>query len=1373
MKRNSMLAHMLLVLLFHFGQPARPWAQELRFKHIGINDGLPQSSVYCMYQDAKGFIWVGTTNGLSRYDGYAFRHFKFSQGNPHSINSNEMLSMAEDSLGNLLVGTPNGLNIYDPKTERFKEAPLVTGDGSEPYRFVKTILKARNNIVWTGSSKGLLRFNTAKQVLEKIKIPETNPGSVTALFEAADGTLWLGIGRALVCWNPSSNKISPLPQALLNNPAYNKSAINRIIQDKAGNTWIATERNGLMVLDASRQQVLNFESSGSEGRVMNDVVRDVVVKASDVWVGTRNGVYVVGPDLKIKSNHHTDQFDPYSLAGNSVFCFMNDRAGGTWVGTFSGGISIYQPGNSNFSYIAEQLNSNPGLNYKVVSSIVEDKLGNLWIGTEGGGINKLEKTTGRFSYIKLSPQPNNLVNQNMVKTLALDEAQDLWAGTLEGLFHYNTKSGKITRFPLAENPLSALEEQVYGLVTDGTGVWAGTKNGLFHVTATGKTTRYKHQENNPRSLVSNDINTLLRDSRGGLWIGTEGGLAYLPEGASSFEQFGNAFVEVFNRNGIISIYEDRNGNIWIGTRGGGLKVLDRNTGKFYAVDERAGISGTIVRAITEDRSGNLWVSFDQSIARIILHRKHPPFETGALEVTNYSVNNGLGSNEFLSGVCRTSSGKILFGGVNGILTFQPEKLFVNKIPPPVVFTDFLIKNIPVSIGENNGPLKAAITYSNQVTLTHDQAYFTIRFAALNYINSRTNQYAYRMEGLPGEKEWYFVGNQQSATYTNLPAGNYVFKVKAANNDGVWNEQPATLHIKVLPPIWKTWYAYLFYAAVIAGLLYLFYSYSIKTTRLKNELLIEQLNHEKDQELIQRKLSFFTNISHEIKTPLTLMLAPIEKLVSTTRDNRMLSHLQLIQRNGERLLRLTGQLLDFRKFEEGNMQLQVTENDLVQFIKEVVQSFEGYAQYKNINLQFQSADPLLNAWFDKDKLEKILFNLLSNAFKFTTPGDSITITLETDPTGEKAFIQVKDTGAGIAPQHLEKIFDPFRHYNDTGRQVAGTGIGLAFSRGLATLHHGTITVESRQESPGLKGYANFTITIPITPKAYNTDEMGGKNTVGASVEKNVFDQEKNTDPVVVQTEPGNQPVMLVVEDNAEMRQFIADHFREFYQVHSASNGKEGWEIAVEVIPDIIISDVMMPDMSGTDLCRQLKTDQRTSHIPVILLTARTPLIFKMEGFETGADDYITKPFSVALLQIRVNNLLQSRKQLRERYSKDITLQPRNIAITSADEIFLDKVLQFIDDNIMEPTLNVEQLGKEVNMSRMTLYRKIKALTNQSVIEFIRSTRLKKAAQLLLRNEHTVNEVAYMVGFSDVDYFRKWFKTEFGVTPKEYKGQKPST
>ncbi|MGV3765060.1 MAG: hybrid sensor histidine kinase/response regulator transcription factor [Chitinophagaceae bacterium] len=1372
MKRNSKLAQIFLLLLFHFGQPVRPWAQELRFKHIGINDGLPQSSVYCMFQDAKGFIWVGTTNGLSRYDGYAFRHFKFSQGNPHSINSNEMLCIGEDSLGNLLVGTPNGLNIYDPKTEYFKEAPLAKGNATETYRFVKTIIRTRNNIVWTGSSKGLLRFNAAKQVLETVRIPGTGSGSVTALFEAADGTLWIGIGRALVRWNPASNKIIPLPEELLTNPSYNKSSINKIVQDKAGNTWIATERNGLMVLDAKQQQVLNFESSGSKGRIMNDVVRDVVVKHPDVWVGTRNGVYVVGSDLTVKSNHHTDQFNPYSLAGNSVFCFMNDRAGGTWVGTFSGGISIYQPGNSNFSYIAEQLNSSPGLNYKVVSSIVEDRSGNLWIGTEGGGINKLEKATGRFRYIKLSPQPNNLVNQNMVKTLALDQEENLWAGTLEGLFHYHTKTGKIIRYPLAENPLAALEEQVYGLVADEAGVWAGTKSGLFHVDRSGKTARYKHQDNNPQSLVSSDINTLLGDSRGGLWIGTEGGLSYLRKGASAFVNFGNAFVEVFNRNGIIAVYEDKNGNIWVGTRGGGLKVFHRDTEQFYAVDERAGISGTIVRAITEDRSGNLWVSFDQSIARIVRHKKHPPFEANALEVTNYSVNNGLGSNEFLSGVCRTSSGKILFGGVNGILTFQPEKLFVNKIPPPVVFTDFLIKNIPVNIGEKNGPLKAAITYSKQITLSHDQAYFTIRFAALNYINSRTNQYAYRMEGLTGEKDWYYVGNQQSATYTNLPAGNYVFKVKAANNDGVWNEQPASLYIKVLPPIWKTWYAYLFYAAVITGLLYLFYSYSIKTSRLKNELLVEQLNHEKDQELIQRKLSFFTNISHEIKTPLTLMLAPIEKLVSTTRDNRMLNHLQLIQRNGERLLRLTDQLLDFRKFEEGNMQLQVTENDLVKFTGNVLQSFEGYAKYKSIHLQFQPTPASLNAWFDHDKLEKILFNLLSNAFKFTTPGDSITVTLETDATGEKAIIRVKDTGAGIASQNLEKIFDPFRHYNDTGRQVAGTGIGLAFSKGLAALHHGTVSVESRQQSMEEKGYSIFTVTIPIAQKAYSADETGAQQNTEASVEKTVFDQEKNTDSFAVETEPGNQPVMLVVEDNTEMRQFIADHFREFYQVHSAANGKEGWEMATELIPDIIISDVMMPDRNGTDLCRQLKTDQRTSHIPVILLTARTPLIFKIEGFETGADDYITKPFSVALLQIRVNNLLQSRKQLRERYSKDITLQPRNIAITSADEVFLEKVLKFIDDNIMEPTLNVEQLGKEVNMSRMTLYRKIKALTNQSVIEFIRSTRLKKAAQLLLRNEHTVNEVAYMVGFSDVDYFRKWFKTEFGVTPKEYKGQKPT-
>ncbi|MFL9484881.1 two-component regulator propeller domain-containing protein [Chitinophagaceae bacterium LWZ2-11] len=1346
-----------------------------RFKHLGIADGLSQSSVYCMYQDSKGFIWIGTTDGLSRYDGYEFKHFKYDQVNANSVSSNELVSLGEDKEGNLLVGTAAGLDLYDRKKEHFNRILLAGKSDSKAVGFVRAIHKDKAGNVWIGSRNGFMQYDAGKQILNPVNLGNSvGSHTINAIEEDAQHIFWLAVGHTIIRYNPATKQTLPLPDVLLNNPYFNKSTIYSLKLDSAQNVWIGTEREGLIVLDNKANKCINYSSETKPVPITNDMVRAIGFKGGNAWIGTRNGLFIINGKGEVMKHLSVDKYDPSSLSGNSVLCFMNDNAGSLWVGTFAGGISIDQPGNNNFSYIREQLDEKPGLNCKVVSRILEDKDHNLWIATEGGGINFFDRKKNTFKYIHVNPSSQHFINQELIKTIQFDNKNNLWIGTLEGLFYYNRSSGTVKEYPIAENPAATSDKLIYGLASDSTGLWIATKGGLFYLANTGKMVRYRHQNNDPNSIISNDINALIKDSHGGIWIGTEAGVSYLKKGETRFVNYLGEAVKVFNGNAILCMFEDAAGNIWIGTRGGGIKLLDRKHDTFFTINTDYGLADNIVHGIIQDKQGHFWISFSQSIAKIVLKKKEPPFTPADLEVTNYSVNNGLGTNEFLTATCKTDEGEIMFGGVNGIVAFAPEKLVINNILPKVALTDLLIKNIPVAVNDQASPLKQSITYTDEITLTHDQAYFTLRFAALNYINARTNQYAYILEGLPGEKDWNYIGNQQSATYTNLDAGNYIFKVKAANNDGLWNDNYTTLHIKVLPPVWKTWYAYLLYFLIIGALLYLFYSYSIKTDRLKNDLQMQQLYREKDQELMQRKLSFFTNISHEIKTPLTLILAPLENMIGLMKgDDQMTNRLLLMQRNGERLMRLTNQLLDFRKFEAGSMELQVTEGDIVLFVQRIFSSFEAYARYREIEFELiTEQEGLSDMWFDKDKLEKMLYNLLSNAVKFTLPGGRITVSLKKadNTSGRDVIIKVEDTGAGIAPEHLENIFSPFQHYNTTGLQIDGTGIGLAFTKGLVTLHHGTITVESRVAAAGQEGYTCFTITLPADKNCYTDDEIA-KEPVDVQTLDNY--PIPATDPEEWQSssaEPGEKPIMLIVEDNKEVLAFTAAHFSETFTVHTAANGKEGCEIATTIIPDIIISDVTMPEMPGTELCKQLKNDARTSHIPIILLTARAPLTYQMEGYETGADDYITKPFSLALLQIRVNNLITSRRMLRERYRRDITLQPKNIAITSADEVFLERVMKFIDDNIMEPTLNVEELGKKVNMSRITLYRKIKALTNQSTIEFIRSVRLKKAAQLLQRNEYTVNEVAYMVGFSDVDYFRKWFKNEFGRTPKTYSTDK---
>ena len=727
------------------------------------------------------------------------------------------------------------------------------------------------------------------------------------------------------------------------------------------------------------------------------------------------------------------------------------------------------------------------------------------------------------------------------------------------------------------------------------------------------------------------------------------------------------------------------------------------------------------------------------------------------------------TSSLLTQLPKDDNGALFFGGINGISYFDPYQITVNIYKPPVVFTDFLIRNKPVSLNDKNSPLKNQINETDQITLTHDQGFISFKFAALNYINPDKNQYAYKMEGFSGDEAWHYVGSQRMATYTNLNAGTYIFKVKAANNDGLWNNSLKTIKLIVLPPWWKTWWAYLIYALLIGLLLYAFYYYSLKTARLKNELVFEHLSHEKDQELSQRKLTFFTNISHEIKTPLTLILAPLENLVGLNEgNNKTQNQLMLMQRNGERLIRLINQLLDFRKFESGNMNLQAAEGNIVRFVNEVFIAFEAYAKSKKISFKFNSKQEEIKVFFDRDKLEKILYNLLSNALKFTPEGGKIVLHIKTD--NDSVFIEVEDNGQGIPDQNINKIFECFNHFSDPRFSVHGTGIGLSFSKGLVELHHGKLTVKSAVATEEVNGYTCFTVQLPLgsqhlKPAEINPDFKDSENIaqyyqLGSNPEQSFTYKPKTA------LENTDQPIMLIVEDNVDVLNFIAHIFTDKYKVYTALNGLKGWETAIEIIPDIIISDVMMPEMNGTVLCNKIKSDIRTSHIPVILLSARTPLIFKIEGLETGADDYITKPFSVNILEARVRNLIESRKKLRDRYSKEISLQPQNVAITSPDEKFLSKVMLFIEANLAEPTLTVEELGKEIGMSRATLYRKMKALTNQTAIEFIRGVRLKRAAQLLAQNKFNVSEVAYMVGFMDVDYFRKCFKEQFGFTPKEY-------
>ena len=1345
----------------------------VKFKHLTINEGLSQNTVYGTLQDSQGFVWIGTEDGLNRYNGYDFNIYKHTKS-PASLTNSQITCLFEDKNKQLWVGTTDGLNIYNREKDSFKRLYTQSKKTSENNDYITTILQDKAGDFWVATYDGLKLYNPASYSFTAFLIPNPVNNKLTNKIQTmtlSHNQLWIGTGNDLKLFDIATRRFISLPSLLTENNLLRKSGIRCIRQGKRDNYWIGTETAGLFNFDRHKNTCINYrQQAGNPNSLLSDIVRDVlVVDTSEIWIGTREGLSILKSG---RINNYTyDKYNPEALTHNSVRHFMKDKAGNIWVGTYAGGVDIFYAESKNFLNISEQIGLRPGLSQRVVSAVIKNPDGSLWIGTEGGGLNYANISKGVYRHYNITDE-QALSGSNIIKSLSKDPAGNLWVGTYNGLYYFDVNRKQFNQIKLSKTDNSPASNQIYALdATTGT-VCIGTNGaGLQFLTKNGLEVTYLHSQTDPHSISSNNISTILSDN-GNYWIGTQRGLNYFDSNSKKFTRLkfneGNAYS--LSSNAVISLFIDLRGRLWVGTEGGGLNYYDRTNNRFYAIGESEGMGNGVVHAINEDLQGNLWVSTNKGLSKIAFKNFNLPFNTLNLKITNYTIADGLPSNQFSNNATNLHPGsQMIFGSISGITVFDPARIITNTYKPPVVITDFLIRNKPVLVSDADSPLQSQINETKEITLTHDQGFISFRFAALNFINPDNNHYAYKLEGFKGDNDWHYVDNQRMATYTNLDAGTYIFRVKAANNDGVWNNQVKSIKLIVLPPWWKTWWAYLIYVAIIGMLLYLFYSYSIKTARLTNELEFEHLSHQKDQELAQRKLAFFTNISHEIKTPLTLILAPLEKLIRLNEsNNKVQNQLMLMQRNGERLIRLINQLLDFRKFEEGNMKLQAAEGNVVRFINEIVISFEGYAQSKNITLVFKSQSPDIQVYYDRDKLEKIFYNLLSNALKFTPDGGKVSVNVKTE--NGSLLVDVEDNGVGIPPENIEKIFNRFNHFSEPGRSISGTGIGLSFSQGLAELHSGSISVESTVGNNTERGHTCFTVKLPLGKSHLKPDEIVADFKDSERIEQYLLPSIHKKQPIDAILRPVaediDKPVMLIVEDNAEVLNFVAANFMADYNVHIAHDGVEGLKLATELIPDIVISDVMMPNMNGITLCSKIKTDTRTSHIPVILLTARTPLIFKLEGLETGADDYITKPFSIDILETRVRNLVDSRKKLRDRYRKEISLQPQNVAITSPDEKFLAKVMAFIERNMAETTLSVEELGKEVGMSRVTLYRKIKALTNQTAIEFIRGVRIKRAAQLLEQNKFNVSEVAYMVGFIDVDYFRKCFKEQYGHTPKEY-------
>jgi signal transduction histidine kinase/DNA-binding response OmpR family regulator/streptogramin lyase len=1028
-------------------------------------------------------------------------------------------------------------------------------------------------------------------------------------------------------------------------------------------------------------------------------------------------------------------------------CIVHDSKGDIWIGTRSG-INFLIDERQNIQGYKSMPGDNRYLNSSEIFGFWIDPAGDIWIATESGGINILNRKTGRFRYVEsIEGNPNSL-SRNCIKALLDDGKGNLWIGTfMGGIDVLNLKSGQISHFSHdPSNPQSLSDNRVWTLAKDyNDRIWAGTSRGIDRYDP--KTGGFIHF---PQLANIEQVNWMAEDSERMLWIGTKDELIIydpITEKASRFIESTRA------------VLEDSKKRFWLATQNRGIALFSKIDGVIKYYNEKSGLANNQTLAILEDSDRYLWISTTNGLSK---------FNPETERFHNYSSKDGFQNNQFSYGAAfKAPNGELLFGGIAGFNIFNPLKMKPGEYSAPIVLTDLKIFNKSVPIGDSkNDILTRSISETDNISLKYDQNVITVEFASLNYAKGQGNQYSYYLEGF--DKDWNEPSGIRAATYTNLDPGEYLFRVKTVSIDRRESSSELILKITVLPPFWKTlWFRILIFLTVV-GLIYVLIIFLLNKEKMKNELAYERIRAKKLHELDMMKLRFYTNISHEIRTPLTLILGPLEKMIANTISQKDIpGHLDVMYRNAKQLLHLINQLLDFRKLESGNLKLVLNRGDMVPFIADIVRTFDKYVEEKGIELKFNSLKKEIVTNFDADKLGKIMNNLLSNAFKFTGKGGKITVNLalvfdsdDNDPVGAKTDkrlieITVKDTGIGISESNLKKIFTRFFQVDESANQP-GTGIGLALTKELVKLHNGHISVQSK---PG-KG-SKFTVQLPY-------EEITGDEKIESLNHENQCNK-NDMKPVEVsfgEIASAGQKIMLLVDDNPDVRFFIKSHFNSNYQVLEAANGLEGWNIALKTIPDIIISDVMMPDLDGFEFCRKIKKDERTSHIPVILVTALGSREHEIEGLSDGADDYITKPFDLVILQTKVENILSVRQSLRQKYTTEMLLQPRNVILASPDERFLQKAIEVIEKNISDPDLDIERFAAEIGVSRMQLYRKLDALTEMTVKEFVRNIRLKRAAQLLVQKKLNISEVAYAVGFRDLSHFRKCFRQEFGMSASDY-------
>ncbi len=1331
-------------ILFTF--PCQGQGNTFSFEQFSQEDGLSNNQVHCSFQDRRGFMWFGTSQGVNRFDGYRFTKFVNDPDDSSSLRGNLVRVIFESAAGSLFVGTENGgLNLFDRDREVFVHVfdrfpGLRLHDAS-----VNDIREDRQGRLWIATNDGILLLKEGIS-LERVIPAEDNPERemarqfIRVISFDNSGNLWLGTNQGVFVLDTALNRVRPFHLPI---PESKNEEIWELLTDSGGKIWVGTYDNGIFVIGDSGKVEKHFspDPANNRSRTVRSITPD---KNGNYWIGTRGGLYIYNIRDGVINYYSHDERESRSLSGNSVLGIFHDSRGDTWIGTRTG---------INYLIHSKQLFRNyramPGDNHYLNSSEIwafwVDEKGHIWIGTEDGGVNIFDPVTKTFRYMVHEPGNPGSLSSNCIKSFLDDGNGNLWIATFRGGINIcSLRDGKIRHVRnQPDNQYSISDDRVWCIFRD--------SKGFIRITTSAGVDTYDPENNRFVRMggipPNTQVNWINEDRDGNLWIGGRDDLYIFSPGEVQLKKYPE-YTRAFHQDG--------KGRIWITTLTRGLALYTKEEGAIRYFGEKDGLANNQAVSILEDDNHFLWIGTTNGLSRF-----NP--ETGYFRT--FSGKDGLQNNQFNYGAAfRLRLGDLLFGGISGFNQFNPGQVGANDFIAPMVLTELRILNKKVEIGNGrNSVLSGSITETERITLPFDKKAITIEFAALNYFNSGNNLYSYFLEGF--DNGWTDPSVNRSATYTNLNPGEYTFWVKSVIPGIPDTHNDISLKIKILPPFYKTLLFKLLLFLVIAALFYALIMFLLYREKLRNQLLLERMKAKKLHEFDMMKLRFFTNVSHEIRTPLTLILGPLEKLRNKqVPENQVQPMLDIMHRNAKQLNQLINQILDFRKLETGNLKLELTDGELVGFLEGIKNQFDHMAKEKEIEYAFNSLVDKVSCKFDPDMIEKILTNLLSNAFKFTGKGGKITmnlslvfdnrnnLTFAPDMESRTVEISVKDTGRGIPAANLDKIFNRFFMTGEKS-ELPGTGIGLALVRELVKLHNGTIDVASK---PG-QG-SKFTVRIPLIETNFMEEE---RSPAGMAENPPALISDHQEHPLTFQ-----QKIMLIIEDNPDVRLFIRHHFDNSYRVLEAADGTEGWNLSLKTIPDIILCDILMPRLDGYELVKRLKNEEKTSHIPVILLTALASKDHELEGLTSGADDYITKPFDLAILQTKIENILAIRQSLKEKYSGEILLQPRNVLITPPDERFLRRAIEIVENNMADPDLDIEKFATEVGVSRMQLYRKLNALTDMTVKEFIRDIRLKRAAQLLLQKKQNVSEIAFGVGFRDLSHFRKCFRQKFGISASEY-------